>query len=215
MEKIRASRPSPGIVVAVLALVAALAGTAIAGTPATTSAINKKKVKKIATKQINKLAPTLSVASADTAGSADTATTADTAANAQSASNAGALQGKPASAFASASEPYHEVGTSGEPDFVNGWDNVVGPFSKAGFYKDSQGVVHLKGNIDTATGDGAGAFTLPPGYRPSEFLIMPAGSVEAAAAQLGVSSNGGMNPTCFSAGTACEVGIDGLTFRAG
>jgi hypothetical protein len=51
-----------------VALVAALAGTAVASDPvATSSAINKKKVKKIANKQINAAAPTLSVASADTA----------------------------------------------------------------------------------------------------------------------------------------------------
>jgi hypothetical protein len=68
----------------VLALVAALAGTAVAGPQATTSAINKKKVKKIATKQatkqINELAPGLSVASA---------------------ANANALGGKPPTAYAS------------------------------------------------------------------------------------------------------------------
>jgi hypothetical protein len=74
MRQIRASRPSPTIVVAVLALVAALAGTAVAGPDASTSAISKKKVKRIAkkqaTKQINKLARGLSVAHATTATSA-------------------------------------------------------------------------------------------------------------------------------------------------
>ena len=74
MGLIRTSRPSPAIVVAVLALVAALAGTALAGPNATTSAISKKKAKKIAKKQainqINELAPGLSVAKAE---SADTA----------------------------------------------------------------------------------------------------------------------------------------------
>jgi uncharacterized cupredoxin-like copper-binding protein len=63
--------PSPAILVAVLALVAALAGTAVAGPDASTSAITKKKVKKIATKQIHKLAPGLSVAHADTADNAN------------------------------------------------------------------------------------------------------------------------------------------------
>ena len=58
--------PSPALIVAALALVAALAGTAVAGPDAGTSALSKKKVKKIATKQINKLAPGLSVANADT-----------------------------------------------------------------------------------------------------------------------------------------------------
>jgi hypothetical protein len=69
------SRHSPTIIVAALALVAALAGTALAGPDADTSAINKKKVKKIAKKQINKLAPGLSVASAQTANTASSAAT--------------------------------------------------------------------------------------------------------------------------------------------
>jgi hypothetical protein len=45
------------MLVAVLALVAAVAGTAIAGPGASTSAISKSKVKKIANKQINKRLP--------------------------------------------------------------------------------------------------------------------------------------------------------------
>jgi hypothetical protein len=57
MSRIFHLRPSPAIVVAVLALVAALAGTAIAGQGATTSAVTKAKVKKVANKQINKRIP--------------------------------------------------------------------------------------------------------------------------------------------------------------
>ena len=48
-------RRSPAIVVVALALVAGLAGTALAGGGATTSAITKATVKKIANKQANKL----------------------------------------------------------------------------------------------------------------------------------------------------------------
>ena len=115
----RISQPSPAIVVAVLALVAALAGTAIAGPDASISAITKNKVKKIARQQVTQLAPTLHVAtadnaskadtatSADTANTADTATSADTAASAdtatsaQTAGNADALGGNAASSFGS------------------------------------------------------------------------------------------------------------------
>ncbi|MGH2963388.1 MAG: hypothetical protein ACRDL3_14540 [Solirubrobacterales bacterium] len=79
---------SPGIVVTVAALAAALAGTAVAGPDASTSAINKKRVKKIATKQIRTLAPGLSVASADTATTAVSAETADTANTANAAESA-------------------------------------------------------------------------------------------------------------------------------
>jgi hypothetical protein len=76
-------RPHPAVVVGVLALVAALAGTAVAGPTANTSAVSKKKVKKIAKKQakkqIKKLAPGLSVAHAETADSAGTTDSAGTA----------------------------------------------------------------------------------------------------------------------------------------
>lgn len=56
-KRIVSARPSPALVVAVLALVAAVAGTAIAGPGASTSAITKSKVKKIANKQIDKRLP--------------------------------------------------------------------------------------------------------------------------------------------------------------
>lgn len=51
------SRPSPALVVAVVALVAALAGTAVAGPSANSSAVTKSKVKTIANKQISKQLP--------------------------------------------------------------------------------------------------------------------------------------------------------------
>jgi hypothetical protein len=51
MRRIEGSRPSPAIVVAVLALVAALAGTAVAGPDATTSKLTKSKVNKLIDKR--------------------------------------------------------------------------------------------------------------------------------------------------------------------
>jgi hypothetical protein len=54
MSSLRRSRPSPAIVVAVVALVAALAGTAVAADPLATTSVSKKKTKKIAKKQANK-----------------------------------------------------------------------------------------------------------------------------------------------------------------
>jgi hypothetical protein len=74
-QRIINRRPSPGVILGVIALVAALAGTAVASDPtATTSALSKKKVKKIANKRITKRAPDLAVASAV---NADNATNAD------------------------------------------------------------------------------------------------------------------------------------------
>ncbi len=73
-------RPSPAMVIAIVALIAALGGTALAG-----GFVTKKKAKKIARNQVNKLAPGLSVASAK---HADSATSADSAKHADSATSA-------------------------------------------------------------------------------------------------------------------------------
>lgn len=97
------TRPSPAMIIAALALVLAMAGTAIAGPDAITSAITGSKVKKIAKKQakkqIKKAAPGLSVAHADTADLATDAQTAANADNATNAQNADALGGVAASGY--------------------------------------------------------------------------------------------------------------------
>ncbi len=74
MPKRKLWRPSgASLIVAVLALVMATAGVAVAGPSATISKITKKKVKSIANSQINAAAPTLSVDHAKSAESADSA----------------------------------------------------------------------------------------------------------------------------------------------
>ena len=80
MDRLSQVRPSPAMLVAVTALVAALVGTAVAGV-ATQSKLDgkeRKQVSKIARKQadkrIAKLAPGLSVAVANSANTAKTAT---------------------------------------------------------------------------------------------------------------------------------------------
>jgi hypothetical protein len=72
MQKLRGKRPSPAMIVAVVALSLSLAGTGMAATISVLSSSDKKQVKKIARKQANKRitkrAANLAVASA---GSAD------------------------------------------------------------------------------------------------------------------------------------------------
>ena len=68
MNRSNASRPSPALVLAALALVFAMAGTAVAGPDAISSKITKSKVKKISNKQIAKAAPGLSVDNAENLG---------------------------------------------------------------------------------------------------------------------------------------------------
>ncbi|HEX6587024.1 MAG TPA: hypothetical protein VF052_09745 [Solirubrobacterales bacterium] len=89
MRRLKGRMPSPAMTVAGVALIIALAGTAMAAPTAIKSILNKqekKQVKAIAKNQVNKLAPGLSVANAATAtnaNQANTATSAETAANAE------------------------------------------------------------------------------------------------------------------------------------
>jgi hypothetical protein len=86
-------KPSPALVVALIALIAALTGTAIAAGPdAFTRPVTKSQAKKIATKQANKAIDRrqagLRVDHANTAASATKATSADMATSAVSAETA-------------------------------------------------------------------------------------------------------------------------------
>ena len=79
----RLKRPSPALVISILALVAALVVPAYAAL----NKKDKKTVKNLANTEITKRAPGLAVASANKANSADTAASANTAASAGTAAN--------------------------------------------------------------------------------------------------------------------------------
>lgn len=96
----KSRRPSATMIVAAVALTLALTGSAIAMPSASTRAVTKSTVKKIAKSQADKVvtsrAPGLSVAKAATA---DSATSAGSATNATNATNAGNLGGVPAAQY--------------------------------------------------------------------------------------------------------------------
>jgi hypothetical protein len=117
------------LVLAATAIVAAVAGVAVAQPVATKPAITKKKVKSIVARQITELAPGLSVASAKTAENANTATT---------AGDADRLDGRDAADFTPAGE-VHSPGrvavidaTSGDTTVAQSQLAVVGPFTFTG-----------------------------------------------------------------------------------
>ena len=126
------------------------------------NSVNGPKVKKNsltgADINLSKLGTVPSAKSANTAGSANTATTAGTANIANSLPP---------------SEGWHEIGAPGEPGFENAWVNVPMEglnFESAAFYKDHEGVVHMKGFV--TGGINAVIFHLPPGYRPASGRIL-------------------------------------------
>jgi hypothetical protein len=90
------------------------------------------------------------------------------------------------------------------PTLLNGWTNYVG-YDPAGYVKDNDGFVHLKGLIQSGAGD---VFVLPTGCRPtgrSMFVVFATGS----AGRMDVLTDGTVT---FVAGTNTYVSLDGIEF---
>jgi hypothetical protein len=49
------------------------------------------------------------------------------------------------------SEAWHVVGASGEPAFSSGWQNHDLNYNTAGFFKDREGFLHLRGLVEATT----------------------------------------------------------------
>jgi hypothetical protein len=97
-----------------------------------------------------------------TVPSASHATSADQATNATHADVAGRVETLPGP------EAVHQVANF-EPGCSSNGQEFLGP---VGFYKDGFGEVHLVGSVFCGT-EGADAFVLPPGFRPSTEILQP------------------------------------------
>jgi hypothetical protein len=113
------------------------------------------------------------------------------------------------------SEPWHEVGSPGEPQFQHGCKNLVSTEQTVRFYKDHEGVVHLEGRYTGCAGKGDTAFQLPAGYRPER----PESSLQfgpSTGPVVVVDSTFDQAPF-LSGAVQCSLGdciINGITFRA-
>jgi hypothetical protein len=119
-------------------------------------------------------------------------------------------------------EAWHFVGAPGEPQFQNGWQNF-GPESllePVAFFKDHEGIVHLKGRATRLTSGSNLIFALPPGFRPAQDKVsIQVASCECSGGvgELDISGTKPLEPTNSGAiygPTANTVGLDGITFRA-
>jgi hypothetical protein len=121
-------------------------------------------------------------------------------------------------------EPIHLLGEPGQVPFENGAQIFSGepPFhyQRAGFYKDHEGVVHLKGAVKAGRGGGVGPFTpmftLPPGYRPTPNTesVFTAGATQVLIAGGGTTLEGVNVEGDVLGSTENYVFLDGITFRA-
>jgi len=208
-------------VIATIALFAALGGGAYAAVTLPKNSVGPKQIKKNAVSgkkvknrsltgvdiNLSRLGKVTSAATEDTAASAATADTATTASN------------------VAAPEPFHEVGAPGEPPFSSGASNFPSPapdainFETAAFFKDHEGVVHLKGLVNP--GGGQIIFSLPAGYRPRTKRIIElvascrcsTGPQTVTVHIIGPDVNPGSEGRVLASNG--PVSLDGLTFRAG
>jgi hypothetical protein len=213
-------------VMASLGVFLALGGGAYAATTLQKNSVGPKQIRKNAVTgkkvknrsltgadvNLKKLGKVPSAATADRATSAATADTATSAGTATTASNL------------AAPEAFHEVGAPGDTPFSPGASNFPSPspdidFETAGFYKDHEGLVHLRGMVNP--GAGQILFKLPPGYQPRTRKLLelvascrcPTAEKTVTVQIIGPGVSPGTDGNILA--DSGPVSLDGLTFRAG
>jgi hypothetical protein len=94
--------------------------------------------------------------------------------------------------------------------FANGWRNYSNTYNPAGYFKDSMGIVHLRGLVRLGT-IRKHIFTLPAGYRPARRELQVACTYPNHSGRVDILANGQVLPY---AGDKRWISLDGITFRA-
>jgi hypothetical protein len=103
------------------------------------------------------------------------------------------------------------------PTFQNGWVNYDNVYNSAGYFKDSLGIVHLRGLVRNGTSNTT-IFILPAGYRPSNRELL---TVQTYTTATGTANNTTGRVDILTDGQVLIVfgsngwlSLDGLTFRS-
>lgn len=103
---------------------------------------------------------------------------------------------------------------AGDADWIaatyqNGWTTYGGEYAPAGYRKDAEGWVHLRGLVKSGT-MGAAIFTLPTGYLPAYRYLYVAIS-NGAIGRVDVPTNG---QVLAVGGSNAWISLDGMSFHA-
>lgn len=215
MKRLVSRRPSPALVVAIVALVVAMAGTGYAASQLPGGSVGSKQLKSnaVTTAKIKKNAVTgAKIKKKTITGSDINLNKLGTVPSANAANVANSL---------APMEATHLIGAPGEPGFEGGAFNIPGGpgigFPPAGFYKDHDGIVHLQGFVASGAPPLGAVFTLPVGFRPANgTIIFFEAFPEEVALVAGSStvSGGFVLDGKVLAEPESAVSLDGITFRA-
>lgn len=94
------------------------------------------------------------------------------------------------------------------PTLLNSWVAFGAPYNAPGYFKDSRGIVHLRGLVKSGTA--STIFTLPAGYRPigRELFAVPSNDL------FGACSVDPAGAVSQLVGSNVYFSLDGITFRA-
>lgn len=96
-------------------------------------------------------------------------------------------------------------------NFLNGWTNYGSGYNNAGFMKDSDGFVHLKGLIRNGT-VGQTAFILPVGYRPSSRPLIGTITSSLNVGRIDIQTSGAVT---MQNGSSSWISLDNIRFYVG
>lgn len=100
------------------------------------------------------------------------------------------------------------------PTLINSWVNYGAPYNNAGYYKDCNGIVHLKGQVKLGTvGSGLAIFVLPVGFRPEsqEMHVTISYTTAYAISRCDIFATG---EVVANSGGNVIWSLDGISFRA-
>src|SRR5262245_4805356 len=139
-------RPSPAMIVAVVALIFALIGTAAATQVLVKRETTKVVAEKAAKKKRGPAGPPGPAGAAGAQG-LQGAQGIPGPVGPSTGPAGGDLRGNYPSPMLAPGEGWHVLGQPGEPDFLPGcgWSNLGGIYPTVGYYRDPLGIVHLKG----------------------------------------------------------------------
>lgn len=92
------------------------------------------------------------------------------------------------------------------------WNHFGAPYANAGYYKDAEGRVHLRGAVASGA-VGSTIFTLPAGSRPPFTIVVPIATWTGAAWTFGAIAITSAGVVALNLGGTSIVFLDGISFR--